>query len=409
MKRILCISLLLLAFLFSAQAEKKAEWVLPGSDPQIGLYVLTASSDDRNMLIYQMTGYYPAAVTELYLLDTSTGERIPLDFSKYANEDYATQLVENRLASVQSENDLKYLTRFLTGENIHSPYDYIIACGHKMPAQLVDVRDDYALITLPDYCSMIINLKTGESFIPKDARALGADGTYITWDASTVYHYAPGGEMLSACVPEFPEKASLSLVYINDDGSLALCTMTMENRMFKRTFILTDKAGKFIKQFPLNPSRQLFSTILSSPDQNTYVLFDMASIMMHPAYFIDVQKDVVNMLNVKTTVFLKNTFYSPEQIAYDEEADFEAPFIPLRFNSENELIGICVTGESDLVKVNLNRNKITVLLSGTKFETLIKQKSLDSIMSPNIFTNTRSHNGSGILCVYPGGAIRHDP
>ena len=82
------------------------------------------------------------------------------------------------------------------------------------------------------------------------------------------------------------------------------------------------------------------------------------------------------------------------QIAYDEEADFEAPFIPLRFNSENELIGICVTGESDLVKVNLNRNKITVLLSGTKFETLIKQKSLDSIMSPNIFTNTRSHNGS---------------
>ena len=408
MKKIFCIIALFLLFLVPARAEK-AKWVFPNEDPDVRFFVVTASSDNKNMLVYTMEGNYPSSVSGLYLFDSSAGVKIPLDFSRYADEDYAAQLVEQRLASVRSDQELEILKRLMQAENIQSPYDCILSCGNEFAASLIDLRDDYALIALHNYCTLIINLKNGEAYIAKEARALGANGSYITWDTSAVYHYAPDGTLINTCYPEIPGAASLSLVYMNNDGSLAICAMSIENRMFNFAFVLTDDSGKLIKHYPLNPSKQILSSILSSPDGDMYVIFDKNTIMVSPAYFIDAEKDTVNMLQIKSSIFLKQTIYSAEQTAYDPKAETDVRFIPLRLNDKNELIAISLADDYDLIKINLNRNKVNVLLTGAAFHSLNSKKFPDSIYPTTLFSSSQSHNGSGILSVYPGGAIRHNP
>lgn len=410
MRKVLCLTAFLLVLLFTANAEEHAEWVFPENDPDVRFFVVTASSDDKNMLIYTMEGSYPSALSNLYLLNPATGVYTPLDFSKYADEEYAAQLIKARYAKTYQGNEEQILSQLFEREGIYDPYDYLITRGHSSFARLIDLRDDYALVSLPDYCNIIINLKTGEAYIPKDARALGPDGTYIAWDTNTISHYAPGGELIRTYLPELPEGASVSLARLNDGGSLAICAISKADKTFEHTFLLTDKKGNAEKLYSLNPSMQFFSTILPSADGRTYVVFNLQSSLYTPAYIIDTESDEINMLRVDSAILLDKYFYAAEKIPYDPEADFETKFIPLRINTENELIALSVTGDCDLIKIDLNTNEVTVLLTGIRWRELGNEKSPELFKnSQTLLVSLQSHNGSGILSVYPGGAIRHNP
>ncbi len=412
MRKLLCLTAFLLVLLFTANAEEHAEWVFPENDPDVRFFVVTASSDDKNMLIYTMEGSSPSTLSNLYLLNPATGVYTPLDFSKYADEEYAAQLIKARYAKTYQGNEEEILSLLYEREGIHDPYDYLITRGHSSFARLIDLRDDYALVFLPDYCNIIINLKTGEAYIPKDARTLGANGTYIAWDTNAIHHYAPGGELIKTYLPELPEGASVSLARLNDDGSLAICAISKADKTFtlEHTFILTDNKGNAEKLYSLNPSRNLFSTILPSADGRTYVVFNLQSSLYTPAYIIDTESDEINMLRVDSAILLDKYFYAAEKIPYDPEADFETRFIPLRINTENELIALSVTGDCDLIKINLNTNEVTILLTGIRWRELGNEKSPELFKnSQTLLVSLQSHNGSGILSVYPGGAIRHNP
>ena len=413
MKKILSLIALLLLLFLAACAEAEPEWVFPENDEDVRLFVLTASSDDKNMLIYTMRGAYPTAVTDLYLLNPSSGVCTRLDFSKHANEEAAIAAIKLRYVNdytFKDKNIDELLPILFERENITDPYTYLISRGHNRRAVLMDVRDDYALIMLPDYCYIVVNLKTGEAYIPKDdTRALGADGTYIAWDYDMVYHYGPGAELLKTYLPELPEGTSISRAYLNDDGSLAICALSMGDKTFNHTFILTDDKGNAEKVYTLNPSSNMFSNILASPNGKTYVVFNPSSSMVYPAYFIDTESDAINMLRLDSAIFLNKYLYTAVQTAYDSEAKYETKLLPLRMTSQNELIALAVTGDSDLVKINLDNNKVTVLLTGNQWRNLKDAKFAGDTMNQTLLVTLQSHNGSQILCVYPGGAIRHEP
>lgn len=414
MKKIVVLAFFLLALLFCACASAEPEWVFPENDENVRFFVLTASSDDKNMLIYTMRGQYPYAETDLYLLNPATGVCTRLDFTKYADDEAAIAVIKERYANdgqYRDKNMDELLPLLFDRENTSDPYNYLLSAGHRSQATLMDLRDDYAMIMLPDYCCVIVNLKTGEAYIPKDdTRALGADGTYITWDNTMVYHFGPGDELIRTYLPELPEGASVSLARLNDDGSLAICALSKADKTFEHTFILTDKKGNAEKLYSLNPFMQFFSTILPSADGRTYVVFNLQSSLYTPAYIIDTESDEINMLRVDSAILLDKYFYAAEKIPYDPEADFETRFIPLRVSAENELIALSVTGDCDLIKIDLDTNKVTVLLTGIRWRELGNEKSPELFKnSQTLLVSLQSHNGSGILSVYPGGAIRHNP
>ncbi len=414
MKKIVVLAFFLLALLFCACASAEPEWVFPENDENVRFFVLTASSDDKNMLIYTMRGRYPYAETDLYLLNPATGVCTRLDFTKYADDEAAIAVIKERYANdgqYRDKNMDELLPLLFDRENTSDPYDYLLSASHRSQATLMDLRDDYAMIMLPDYCCVIVNLKTGEAYIPKDdTRALGADGTYITWDNTMVYHFGPGDELIRTYLPELPEGTSVSLARINDDGSLAICAMSIENMTFNYTFILTDSKGNAEKVYPLGSSRNTLSNILASPDGKTYVVFNPGTSMFYPAHIIDAESDAVNMLKMDSAILLDRYFYAAVQTAYDSEAEYETKIAPLRFNQENELIALAVSGDSDLIKINLDTNEATVLLTGIQWRELGNQKSPDLFNhSQTLLVSVQSHNGSGILSVYPGGAIRHEP
>ena len=411
MKKIVIIALFLLTLLFCACASAEPEWVFPENDEDVRFYVLTASSDDKNMLVYTMKGQYPTAETDLYLLNPSSGVCTRLDFSRYADEEAVIAAIEVRYVNdgqFRDKNIDELLPTLFEREGISDPYTYLISRGHRSPAQLYDLRDDFALVMLPDYCCIVVNLKTGEAYIPKDdTRALGADGTYIAWDYDIVYHYGPGDELLKTYLPELPEGTSISHAYLNDNGSLAICAMSMEKMTFNYTFVLTDSKGNAEKICPLGSSRTIFSTILASPDANTYAVFDKSTFMNSPAYFIDAESGAVNMLKMDSVILLNKYLYAAEMAAYDSETKPDTCLLPLRFNKENELIALAVTGDADVIKINLDTNDISVLLTGNQWRNLKDAKFAE--LFPNnqtLLVSLLSHNGSGILSVYPGGAIR---
>lgn len=412
MKKVLSLIALLLLLFLAARAEAGPEWVFPENDEDVRFFVLTASSDNKNMLVYTMKGGYPTAVTDLYLLNPLSGICTPLDFSKYADEEAVKQLIEEKYKSMYQDKVSEILTLLFEREGIYDPYDFLISTGHSSQAKLYDVRDDYALVSLSDYCYIIVNLKTGEAYIPKNARALGPDGTYITWDASMIYHFGPGDKLIRTYLPELPENASVSLAHLNDDGSLAVCAMSIEKMPmpYNHSFVLTDHKGNAEKVYALGSSRNTFSNILASPDGKTYVVFNPSHSMVYPAYFIDTEADAINMLKMDSAILLDRYFYAAVQTAYDSEAEYETKLLPLRFNQESELIALAVSGDSDLVKIDLDTNEVTVLLTGIQWRDLGNQKSPDLFKhSQTLLVSVQSHNGSGILSVYPGGAIRHEP
>lgn len=411
MKKLIALLALLLTLLLSAYATAQSEWVFPEYDENVRFYVLTASSDNKTMLIYTMRGQYPAAETDLYLLNPASGVCTRLDFSGYADEEAVKKLIEEKNSSGFMDKGTEMLKLLFEREGIYDPYDFLISRGHRSPAKLMDVRDDYALVMLPDYCSVIVNLKTGEACIPKDdTRALGADGTYITWDAGMVYHFGPGDEAIKTYLPELPENASISLARLNDDGSLAICAMSMGNKTFNHFFILTDRKGNAEKTYALGSSRSSFTNILASSDEKTYVAFNLSSVMNSPAYFINADTDAADMLKMDSAILFDKIVYAALRTAYDSEAEYKTKLIPLRFNQDNELIALAVSGDSDLVKINLVTNEVTVLVSGTQWRALGNEKSPELFeRSQTLLISLQSHNGSGILSVYPGGAIRHEP
>ncbi len=414
MKKIVVLAFFLLALLFCACASAEPEWVFPENDENVRFFVLTASSDDKNMLIYTMRGRYPYAETDLYLLNPATGVCTRLDFTKYADDEAAIAVIKERYANdgqYRDKNMDELLPLLFDRENTSDPYDYLLSAGHRSQATLMDLRDDYAMIMLPDYCCVIVNLKTGEAYIPKDdTRALGADGTYITWDNTMVYHFGPGDELIRTYLPELPEGTSVSLARINDDGSLAICAMSIENMTFNYTFILTDSKGNAEKVYPFGSSRLMFDNILVSSDNDTYVVFGKSSVLYYPAYFINTDTDAINMLKMDSAILFDKYVYAAVQTAYDSEAECETKFIPLRMTDQNELIALAVPSDSDLIKINLDTNEVTVLLTGIQWRELGNQKSPDLFNhSQTLLVSVQSHNGSGILSVYPGGAIRHEP
>ncbi len=415
MKKIIALALFLLMFLFCAFAEAEPEWVFPENDGSVRFYVLTASSDDKTMLVYTMRGQYPYTETDLYLLNPSSGVCTRLDFTKYADEEVIAT-IKHRYANdgqFRNQNIDELLPTLFERENISDPYTYLISRGHSSQAVLMDMRDDYALIMLPDYCSIVVNLKTGEAYIPQTINALGADGTYIAWDHDMVYHYGPGDELLKTYLPELPEGTSISLAYLNDDASLAVCATSIEMMTFNHTFVLTDSKGNAEKVYPLGSSRNTLSTILASPDGKTYVVFNPGTSMIYPAHFIDAESDAVNMLKMDSVILLdKNKYvYSAEMTVYDAETESDVWLLPLRFNQENELIALVISEDSDLVKINLDTNEVKVLLSGVQWRDLKDAKFPDQFSGSQklhmVFRLT--HNGSRILSVYPGGAIRLEP
>ncbi len=410
MRKIILLIAFLLVLLFSAQAESSAEWVFPKNDEDVRFFVLTASSDNKTMLIYTMRGAYPTAVTDLYLLNPSSGIYTPLDFSKHADEEAVKKLIEERYESRYQDKGTEILKLLFEREGVYDPYDYLISHGHSTQARLYDLRDDYALVSLPEYCEIIVNLKTGEAYIPENARALGPDGTYITWDSNIVYHFAPGDELFRTYLPELPDGTSIGLAYLNDDASLAVCATSLEKMTFNHTFVLTDHKGNAEKVYPLGSSRHTFSAILASPDGKTYVVFDPGTSMVYPAHIIDAESDAVNMLKMDSAILLDRYFYAAVQTAYDSEAEYKTKMVPLRFNQENELIALAVPSDSDLVKINLDTNEVTVLLTGIQWRNLKNTKFPDQFEhSQTLLVSVQSHNGSGILSVFPGGAIRHEP
>ena len=413
MKKIVIIALFLLALLFCACASAEPEWVFPENDEDVRFYVLTASSDNKNMLVYTMKGQYPSSETDLYLLNPSSGVCTRLDFSKYADEE-AIAIIKHRYANdgqFRNQNIDELLPTLFERENITDPYTYLISRGHSSRAVLMDVRDDYALIMLPDYCNIIVNLKTGDAYIvPDNARALGADGTYLAWDYDMVYHFAPGDELIKAYLPELPEGKFISLAYINDDASLAICATSIEKITFNHTFVLTDSKGNAEKSYPLGSLKGNLDNILVSSDANTYVVFGKSYSMVYPAYFINTDTDAVNMLKIDSAILLDKYIYAALQTAYDSEAEYEIKFIPLCMTDQNELIALAVPSDSDLIKINLDTNEVTVLLTGNQWRNLKDAKFQELFPnSQSLLATLLSHNGSGILSIYPGGAIRLEP
>ncbi|MBR3929204.1 MAG: hypothetical protein IKJ65_09405 [Clostridia bacterium] len=414
MKKIVIIALFLLTLLFCACASAEPEWVFPENDEDLRFYVIAASSDDKNMLVYTMKGQYPACESDMYLLNPSSGVCTRLNFTKHANEEAVISDIWFRYyREFEGKTEDEILSILFEREGISDPYAYLISRGHSDCAQLDDVRDDFALVTLPGYASkIIVNLKTGEAYIPQFANELGMDGTYISWSYDMVYHYGPGDELLKTYLPELPEGASISLAHLNDDASLAICAASMGNKTFNHTFVLTDSKGNAEKTYPLGSSRRSFSTILALSGANTYVVFDDTSINVCPAYFINAESDEVNMLKMDSVILLdKNKYvYSAEMTAYDSETESDVWLLPLRFNQQNELIAFVISEDSDLVKINLDTNEAKVLLSGVQWRNLKDAKFPDQFSGFQKLHMIRlAHNGSRILSVYPGGAIRLEP
>lgn len=410
MKKIILLIAFLFALLFCAQADETAEWVFCENEPGIRFDVLTASSDNKHMLIYTMNGAYPACISNLYLLNPSSGVVTPLDFSGYADEEAAKKLIEKRYESAYGKNS-NILNLLFEREGVYDPCDFLISRGHTAPARLIDLRDDYALVSLPDYCSIVVNLKTGEAYISENAYALGADGTCITWDKKMVFHWSNAGELIRTYLPEISESESIGKAHINSDGTLAVYALSAgENYTYNHTFYITDGKGNAEKSYPLAPSPLSYSAILAAPDKKTYVLLS-ASGLYYPAYFFNTESDEINMLRMDSAIVSDKYVYAAVQTAYDLEARYETKLLPLRFNDQNELIALCVTGDSDLVKINPDTNEVTVLLTGNAWRSLLKEKFTEdeTNLYQTLLVSAQSHNGSGILSVFPGGAVRHEP
>ena len=413
MRKIVLLASFLLALLFCAHAESKAEWVFPEYDEDIRLFVLAASSDDKNMLVYTMEGTYPFTQSKIYLLNPVSGVCSPLDFSEYASEEEESALlymIRQRYKNVYPDYDDKVIDLLFERERIYDPYAYILSSLQNIPSVL-DLRDDHALLSLPGYVSIIVNLKTGEAFIAMDARVLGPNGTYLCWSNAVVSHFEAGDQLIKEYLPELPEKAIINSAYINNDGTLVICACTVKDFMnTDYTFLTTDKRGNATEIYPLGTHSYSSFDILHAPDADTYVVHNRGTSLIYPDYFVNAESGDVYMLNIRAEEHSDGYVYTAEKATYDREADMDTMLVPFRLTENNELIALAVTGDSDLVKINLGTNEVTVLLSGNQWRNLKDAKFADQFQnSQTLLVSMQSHNGSEILSVYPGGAIRHEP